>query len=73
MDAETVSPEAQAEKVLEEVRKRAAIPLLEIPAVTGVRGADLDKALQKLERDQLVDIKESDDRSKAIVAIKDPR
>jgi hypothetical protein len=68
----SITPEAQEEKVLAEVRKQAAMPLLEIPAVTGVRGADLDKVLEKLQEKQLVEITKSEDPLNAIVAVKDP-
>lgn len=68
-----VTPEAQEEKVLNEVRKQAAMPLLEIPGATGVRGADLEKAVQNLEQKRLVEVRTPEDPLNAIVTAKDPK
>jgi Mn-dependent DtxR family transcriptional regulator len=59
----------RAEKVLTQVRTRTAMPLLEIAAVTGVRGADLEEAVKKLAADGLVTVEKLDNPLDAIVSV----
>ncbi len=69
MSKSVPSLDEKADKVLTQVRIQTAMPLLEIAAATGVRGADLKETVKKLAAKGLVSVQRLDNPLDAIVSI----
>ena len=63
------SLDEKSNRVFTQVRTQTAMPLLEIAAATGVRGADLEETVKKLAADGLVTVQRLDNPLAAIVSV----
>ncbi len=69
MGESTIDLDESSKNVLDQVRQQKAMPFLEIAAMTGVRGRDLEKAIGALERRKLVTVSKPNDLFSSIVSI----
>ena len=58
-----------ARRVFVEIQQHKAMPLLEISAVTGIRGVELNSAINSLVQEKLVTLSHGGDLAKTIVSI----
>ena len=61
--------EANQRKVFKTVRKKVAMPLLDVAQATDISLKDLQDALDKLAKKRLITVKEADDPLSAIVSV----
>ena len=58
-----------AQTVFFEVKERKAMPFLEIAGITGIRGVQLQQAVDQLVREKLVTLSNANDVFRSIVSI----
>jgi hypothetical protein len=69
MDELTIELDEPTKEIFFEVQRHKAMPLLEIAAATGIRGAELEKAVSTLARKKLVTLSKPSDLFSSIVSI----
>jgi hypothetical protein len=67
----TSLPDEKARRVFREIRLRKAMPLLEIAALTGVRGRELKETIDQLAADELVTLQGEGNPATTIVSLSD--